>query len=464
MQFIDRENELEFLNKKWNEEKFQLIVLYGKRRVGKTSLMRKFVEEKPGVYFLADKRELKIQLAELLEIVGNELNNPILQKYPATDWLDFFNILKNQVKERFVLVIDEYPYLTEVDSATSSIFQKVVDKILEDSKIFLVLSGSSIAMMENEVLNYTSPLYGRRTGDIWLKPLTFKSSQEFYPNLDFHKFLEFYMVLGGLPAYISRFDPTRSTIENITDKILTPGELFNEVNFILRQEFREPTNYFAILKAISVGKRKYSEIVNSVTLASNQLTTYLQTLENLHLITKEYSVTDEPAKSKKGLYKLQDNFYKFWFQYIYPFKSYLEFGEKQSSLSKISEDWQTNLGKTYEDVCRELIWSITAHYPDKFFVLEKSGRWWDNKIEIDLVGFNKLEKKILFGECKYSNKVVGMNIYLELKEKAQKVDWYKDERQDYFVLFSGSGFTPELIDTAKKVENLILVHQDKVLE
>ncbi len=463
MPFINRKNELEFLEKKWNENKFQLVVLYGKRRVGKTELIKKFLIQKTGVYFLADKRDLKTQLKELLQIIGNKLNNQLLAKYPALDWLDFFQVLKEQIKDNFVLVIDEYPYLTELDKATSSIFQKAIDEILADSKIFLVLSGSSISMMENEVLDYKSPLYGRRTGDIWLKPLSFENAKKFYPNLDFAKFLEFFMVLGGLPAYISRFDGTKTTLENIQEKILTQGELFNEVNFILRQEFREPTNYFAILQAISVGKTKYSEIASSVALESNQLTTYLQTLENLHLIKKEFSVTDNPAKSKKGLYKLQDNFYKFWFQYIYPFKSYLEIGEKHASLNQIQVDFQTNLGKIYEEVCRELIWEITAKNSERLFIMEKCGRWWDKDTEIDIVGLNKDQKKILFGECKYSQKPVGINIYLQLLQKAQKVDFLNTQRQEYFVLFSGSGFTTELLNLAKSTTILVLVEQDKVI-
>ena len=463
MTFINREKELEFLEKKWQEDKFQLIVLYGKRRVGKTELMKQFLKSKEGVYFLADKRELSVQLADLLKMVGSKLNNQLLSKYPAKDWLDFFQVLKEQVKERFVLVIDEYPYLTETDKATGSIFQKVVDEILANSQIFLVLSGSSISMMENEVLNYKSPLYGRRTGDIWLKPLSFSNSKKFYPKTSFAKFLEFYMVLGGLPAYISRFNGAKNTLQNIEEQILTQGELFNEVNFILRQEFREPTNYFTILQAISVGKRKYSEIVNSTSLESNQLTTYLQTLENLHLINKEFSVMDNPAKSKKGLYKLQDNFYKFWFQYVYPFKSYLEIAETEASLNQIQVDWQTNLGKIYEEVCRELIWEITAKIPDRLFIMEKCGRFWDKSTEIDIVGFNKQQKKILFGECKYSQKPVGMNIFLELQQKTLKVNWLKDDRQEYFVIFSRSGFSKELLKIAKEKSDLVLVKEDRLV-
>jgi len=463
MTFINREKELEFLEKKWQENKFQLIILYGKRRVGKTELMKQFLKSKDGVYFLADKRELSVQLADLLKMVGSRLNNQLLSKYPAKDWLDFFQVLKEQVKERFVLVIDEYPYLTETDKATGSIFQKVVDEILADSQIFLVLSGSSISMMENEVLDYKSPLYGRRTGDIWLKPLSFSNSKKFYSKMPFAKFLEFYMVLGGLPAYISRFNGAKNTLQNIEEQILTQGELFNEVNFILRQEFREPTNYFTILQAISIGKRKYSEIVNSISLESNQLTTYLQTLENLHLINKEFSVMDNPAKSKKGLYKLQDNFYKFWFQYVYPFKSYLEIAETEASLNQIQVDWQTNLGKIYEEVCRELIWEITAKIPDRLFIMEKCGRFWDKSTEIDMVGFNKQQKKILFGECKYSQKPVGMNIFRELQQKALKVNWLKDDRQEYFVIFSGSGFSKELLKIAKERSDLVLVKEDRLV-
>jgi uncharacterized protein len=463
MLFINRDRELDFLNRKWEEGVHQLIVLYGKRRVGKTELMKHFLQEKPGIYFLADKRDVATQVKELLNIVGLQLDNPLLANYPVTDWIGLFQLLKEHITETFVIVIDEYPYLTEADSTTSSVFQKIVDEILKNSHIFLVLSGSSIAMMENEVLNYTSPLYGRRTGDILLQPLSFQSSRKFYPTLDFDQFLEYYMVLGNLPAYISRFDPKKTVLQNIETTILHQGELFNEINFILRQEFREPTNYFAILKAVSGGQRKFSEIVNSTPLASNLLTTYLQTLENLYLIKKEYSVTDNPSKSKKGLYMLTDNFYIFWFRYVYPFKSYLEIGQTSASLFKIQQDWSTQLGKVYEQVAQELMWELSAQYPEMFFTMEQCGRWWNTNTEIDIVGYSLQLKQMIFGEVKYTAKPVGINIYEQLKEKAKYVPLMKEERRKLYILFSGGGFTDELKKLAQADNSLFLIEKDQLV-
>jgi AAA+ ATPase superfamily predicted ATPase len=232
------------------------------------------------------------------------------------------------------------------------------------------------------------------------------------------------------------------------------------VEFTLKEELREPKNYLAILRAISWGKRKFGEIVNETGLGKNVLTKYLNVLERLRLIEKEVPVTESNQhKSRKGLYRVTDNFFRFWFQFVYPYKSELQIGRRQEILERYLKCSSSLEAVVYEDVCRELIFSYEKH----FFRLERVGRWWEKEKEIDIVGISKKEKKIVFGECKWSAKPVGTNIFLDLKKKALDVQWERGAREECYILFSKSGFTPDMLKLAK-TENVLLIHGDKLLK
>ncbi|MBI4656263.1 MAG: ATP-binding protein, partial [Elusimicrobia bacterium] len=458
MKFINRSKELNFLEKKWDEKKSHFIIIYGKRRVGKTELIKHFIKGKSAVYFLADKRTVLEQLKEMGKLFGIHFNDSILEKQGFGEWLDVFKYISEKTKEQFIFIVDEYPYLVEVDKSMSSVFQKGFDEYLKNENVFLILSGSSISMMESETLIYKAPLYGRRTGQILIEPMSFKESWKFFPNKNFDEFLSIYSVVGGMPAYLLQMDPNLSWKENIKSKIFPKTEfLHNEVEFILKEEFREPKNYFSILKAISFGKRKFSEIINETGLERNILTKYLNVLEKLKIIEKEVPVTEEnPAKSKKGLYYISDNFIGFWFQYIFPYKSDLEIERHSEIMKKINESFKNLEALVYEKVCRELTWEFMG----KIFDFERVGKWWDKNQEIDVVALNRQTKEILFGEVKWSEKPIGTNILDELKNKSKTVKYFENGRKEYFILFSKSGFTDDLLKSAKK-ENIFLVHKDK---
>jgi AAA+ ATPase superfamily predicted ATPase len=460
MKFVNRKNELKFLQKKWTELKSQFIIVYGKRRVGKTELIKQFIGKKNGIYFLADKRSETEQLKEFGRIVGEHYNDDILIKNGFEDWLQAFAYLKKNIKSKLVIAIDEYPYLVESNKAISSIFQKGWDECLKDINVFLILSGSSIAMMESEALIYKAPLYGRRTGQILLQPMKFKETRQFYPKLNFEKSLDFYTVSGGIPAYILQLNPKISLKQNIQEKIFTKTEfLHNEIEFVLKEELREPKNYLSILKAISFGKRKFGEIANDIGLEKNVLTKYLNTLERLQIIKKEVPITEKtPEKSRKGLYLIIDNFFRFWFQYIYAYKSDLEIENYTEVNRKIKESFINLSANSYEQVAVELMWE----FRDMFFRFERVGKWWEKNEEIDLVGINQETKEIVFGEVKWTKKPIGTNIYLDLKEKSKKVDWNQGTRKEFFVLFSRGGFTKDMIRLAKE-EKVVLVWKDKVV-
>lgn len=461
MKFINRDEELKSLNDKWDENRSHFIIIYGKRRVGKTELIKQFIKAKEAVYFLADKRTEIEQLREFGRLMGDFFKDSMLRDRGFNDWLEVFKYLKEKNRGKFILAIDEYPYLVEVNKAMSSMFQKGWDEFLKDSGIFLILSGSSIAMMESEALIHKSPLYGRRTAQILIKPLRFNESRLFFPDKDFDEFLGVYTITGGMPAYLLQWNPALSTDANIKNKIFSRTEfLHNEVEFILKEEFREPKNYLSILKAISWGKRKFGEIVNETGLEKNILTKYLSTLEKLNIIEKEVPVTeDAPQKSRKGLYQISDNFFRFWFQYVFPYKSDLEIGRFDEVLRKTKENFKILESISYEKVCRELVWDNR----DSIFEFERVGKWWEREKEIDIVALNAGTKEILFGEAKWSEKPIGINIYEDLKEKAYFVEWHKKDRKEHYLLCSKSGFTKDMIDLAKK-DRVILMHKDKLIK
>lgn len=461
MQFINRERELSALKKFWQEKNAQLIVIYGKRRVGKTELIKQFIREKPHIYFLAQKINEHENLKLLGEAAGEYFDNDILKRKGFENWKWVFEYLRKNVKERTVFVIDEFPYLAEANKGISSVFQSGWDEYLKNTPVFLILCGSSISMMEDEVLSYKAPLYGRRTGQIFLKPFPFFEAKKFYPNTSFARCLGLYSIAGGNPSYLKIFNPRLSLETNIKRNILQPEAfLYNEVEFILREELREPRNYFAILKAIALGRNKISEIVNETGLPKGILHKYLFILEDIHIIRKEVPVTEKnPLKSRKGIYKLQDQFFKFWFKYILPNKGNIEEGRVDLVLKKIKDDFNLIVSENYENAAKEVI----NNHKSRFFPINKIGRWWDRNEEIDIVVLNEEENKILFGEVKWSNKPVGVDIYNSLKRKSLKVELHKDRRNEYFCLFSKSGFTESMLKAAEK-EKVTLFHKDKIIE
>jgi hypothetical protein len=469
MKFINRKAELKALENKWQENKPQLFIVYGKRRVGKTELIKQFIKNKPAIYFLADRRTVFEQFKELGRIIGEYFKDDILIKNGFSDWLEVFSYLKNKTTDKFIFAVDEYPYLVESDGATSSLFQKGWDEYLKDSRVFIILSGSSIAMMESETLIHKSPLYGRRTGQSLVKPLKFKESWEFFPKKNFDDFLSIYTITGGMPAYLMQFDADLSLEKNIALKIFNKTSfLHNEVEFTLKDELREPKNYLSILKAIAWGKRKFGEISSYTGMQKNILNKYFSTLTNLQLVDKEYpSTEDKPDKSRKGLYRIADNFFIFWFQYIFQYRSYLEIENYDFIFKKMFGGLNKNNSSNssfkilealaYEKVCQEIL----GGFEKKIFSFERIGRWWENEKEIDIAGINNETKEIIFGECKWSEKPIGTNIYEDLLKKAADVQWNRGKRKEYFILFSKSGFTEGMVERARK-DKVFLVYKNEL--
>lgn len=455
--FINREQELAFLEEKWREPKAQLIILWGKRRVGKTELIKQFIKNKPHVYFLAESTSEHEQLIRFSHSVAQIYKEPLLETRGFATWEESFRYIKEKNK-RLILVIDEFPYLIFSNPAIPSLFQKGWDQYLSRSNIYCVLLGSSMAMMESEVLGYRAPLYGRRTGQWRIDPMSFEAASSFRKEKSFEDRLNHFAVAGGVPAYWLQFERNKDFWRNLKDNVLRKGQpLYDEVEFILREELREPRYYFALLQAIAQGKRKLSEIVNATGISQPVANKYLSVLADLKIIERELPLTEEkPLKSKKGLYRIIDRFFKFWFKFIFPRRGELELGRIDDVLSAIRSEWKPYLSSVYEHVAMEMV----IKHVDRFFPFTKVGRWWSKDEEIDLVAFSREGKAILFGEVKWSERLVGTDIYENLKRKAKWVETGGIKgRKEFYCLFSKKGFTEAMMKKAKE-EGVMLFKQD----
>ncbi len=463
MRFVDRKEELEILDRFYREDGFQFIPVYGRRRIGKTRLIQEFIKDKSAIYFLADSVAEHEQLRNLGREVGEFFNDPFLAETGFKDWYQFFDYLKRKLEGRTILVIDEFPYLVNSNKATSSIFQKGIDEYIKDTELFLILMGSSIGMMEKEVLFYKAPLYGRRTGSLELKEMGFGSLKEFFPKKKVDELVGIFGVMGTIPAYLEKLDPEKDIFRNIEELILNRGTfLYNEVEYLLREELREPRNYFVILRSIAQGKRKLSEIINDTGFEKSLLSRYLEILRGLRLIEKEVPVTEKyPDKSKLGLYRIHDRFFEFWFKYVFPNRGRLEIGRSKEVLRTIRETFGQHLSFVFEDVCREYCLELMRSGRIRFSSI---GRWWHRNDEIDIVAIDEETRDIYFGEAKWSRKPVGVDILEPLRKKAPLVKWNTGNRREHFMLFSRSGFTDALRKKAKREAVLLVSVKGKRLE
>lgn len=461
--FVDRKNEIEFLNQEYNKKESSLIILYGRRRIGKTSLIKEFGKNKKMIYFLATE-ESEAQNRDMFKnTIANNFNNELLNSIVVDNWeILFKTIIAEKSQEKILIVLDEFQYLGKTNSSFPSTFQKIWDEILKDKNVMVILCGSLINMMESQTLNYTSPLYGRRTGQIKLKQIPFENYSEFFSKkISEKELIEKYAVTGGIPKYIESFKEDNNIFNEIKNNIMNKQSyLYEEPNFLLQNEVSEVGSYFSIIKSIAAGNRKLGNISSNLSVSPTNLSKYLQTLINLDILEREVPIAEKnPEKSKKGQYKIKDNFIAFWFQFIYPNRAFLEMDKNDVVLKKIKSNFIDNhVSYIYEDICIQKMWNLMASGKIES-QYNKIGRWWNNSEEIDIVGLNEDENSIIFGECKYykNGKQMEAKVFFDLKEKSKLVDWKNKKRKEKFILFSASGYSDELKKIEKENEDLILV-------
>lgn len=471
MRFIGRKNELHTLNTEYNRNS-SFVVIYGRRRVGKTTLIKEFLKNKTAFYYLATE-ELEIQsMKRLANVIARTTKNTLLQKIEFTDWLDLFQLIADyKPEEKKVLVIDEFPYLVRTNSAFPSILQNAWDEFLKDSNVMVILSGSLIGMMQKHALSYDSPLYGRRTAQMRLTPLSFTSIYE-TQNLPFEQAVEQFALTGGVPKYLEFFEDGRPLEEQLKDAVFSKnGFLYEEPNFLLKSESLTTVNYFSIIKTIADGNHKLGKIASALGQESSSLTPYLSTLSNLGFIEKRTPITEKnPEKSRKGLYFIADNFLRFWFCYVYPYKGELELDNMQIVLDEIHKDFKEKfVAFAYEDICKDIFAKLCSNNAISF-VPSRIGSYWlndyDGDTEIDVMSVDHQNKQVFAGECKYHTKPVDAPVYFTLKEKVDNAAEIRKSFPKYNViygLFSKIGFTKRMLDIAKENPNILLIHEDHLL-
>lgn len=458
-QFIDREQEMETLQREYAREGSALVILYGRRRVGKTTLISEFIKDKNALFFLASEEAEAQNRNAFKEKVAEFVNSNLLRNADIKSWDVLFRAIMDTPFERKpVIVLDEFQYLGKANPAFPSIFQRIWEEILKDHSVMVILCGSLISMMESQTLAYGSPLYGRRTAQIRLKQIPFRYYHAFFPNKSRRDLIELYAVTGGVPKYIELFSENKDIYSSIQTCILNrSGYLYDEPHFLLQQEVSEVGSYFSIIKAIAAGNAKLSAIASVLEIKSTSLTKYLKTLIDLDILEREVPITEEnPEKSKKGLYKIKDNYLRFWFAFVYPNMSFIESGHSQLVMNKIRKSLvKIHVAFVYEDVCKERMWELNADdvWPFNF---TKLGRYWDSRDEIDIAALDPEGKNLILGECKYWAEPVGISVLRSLEAKAETVAWERDSRNVWYVIFSASGFTDDLIKEAESRADLRL--------
>lgn len=471
MKFLGREKEILDLEKEYARDG-GFVVIYGRRRIGKTTLIKQFIKSKTAFYFLATKEVESQSMKRFAGVIARTTGNSVLQKAAFSDWLDLFQAVADyKPDEKKVLVIDEFPYLVKVNDSFPSILQNAWDEILKDSNVMLILCGSLISMMKKHALSYESPLYGRRTAQMRIAPLPFTTVYE-NQKLSFEEAAEQYSITGGVPKYMEFFSDGQPLYEQIKENVLSKnGFLYEEPNFLLTDEVQVPTNYFSIIKVIADGNHKLGTIAGILGLETSALTPYLKTLSELGFIEKQVPVTEKNAeKTRKGLYFISDNFLRFWFRYVYPYKGELELDNTQISLDELDKDFKEKfVAFAYEDICKEIFARLCS---DKAidFTPSKIGSYWLNdksgNTQIDVMAVDTVNKRLFAGECKYHNQPIDADVYFELVKKVDNSTEIKSAFKGYTVIygvFSKSGFTSRMTDISNSNPNLFLINETSVI-
>lgn len=441
--FYDRDEELDALRREYDAEQFSFVVIYGRRRVGKTELIREFCSDRPHAYHLVSQNSETVQREKLVNTLAEFRDDRVPR---VDDWDDVIEYLGDVLSSgRCIVAIDEFPYLVDSNEAILSAFQRLVDEYVRETESMLVLCGSSIGVMESEVLGHESPLYGRRTAQIDVEPFSFADALTAI-DYDFEESIRSFATTGGMPMYLTLFDYDRPLAENVLGNHLSKTSvLYNEPEFLLRTELRNPARYMSILEAVANGYTTPNEISGQTDIDSGPLSTYLQRLRQLRLIDREVPVTAAEKKSKRPLYRLDDDFLRFWFRFVEPNRAGIEHAPEAVFENRIVPQFDGYVAETFENICREALWRLSAD-GELASQYASVGRWWYGEDEIDVVGLNDREPAAVFGECKWTNTPVGRELVADLRAKVDEVRWKSGERDEEYVLFSKSGFDSSLAD------------------
>lgn len=460
--FIGRERELASLNRLYISDKFEFVVIYGRRRVGKTALINQFIKDKKAIYFMGVESNAKQNLENFSGTIlehgaGIRAETAFLSFQSALEYV--FQLAEN---ERLVLVIDEYPYVARSSKSLASTLQLLIDKYKDNSKLMLILCGSSMSYMEDHVLAYKAPLYGRRTAQMKILPFDFADTCRYFKSFSDGDKALLYGAVGGTPQYLLQMDDRLSVEENIKNTFLNPtSSLFEEPENLLKQEVREPALYNAIITAIATGASRMAEISTKVGEDTSVCAVYLKNLMALGLVKKEAPYGE--TASRKSIYSIDDNMFRFWYRFVPENNSIIARGAAALAYKRIEPYLTDYMGKIFEDICRQYLWKLllNGESPVEF---KELGRWWGtdpathSQTEIDIMG-EQDKYTALFGECKWTNEKVDLGVLETLMKRSQLFHYGRTQ----LYLFAKNGFTKGCMEKAKEMGNVTLVTYEEIL-
>ena len=449
--FVGREKELEKLNQMHSSDRFEFVIIYGRRRVGKTTLIREFIKGKKVIFFAARESTATDNLQSLSRCIGGKSSAPIYSDYESA-LSAIFEIAEDN---RIVFVIDEFPYLAESYRGISSLLQIAIDHGASSSKLMLILCGSSMSFMENQVLGHKSPLYGRRTAQLKIRPFTFFESLPFFANYEHADKAVMYGVTGGVPEYLCKINPIKDVHENIIELFLnTSGYFFEEPSNLIKQELREPSTYNAIIEAIACGASRLNEISTKCKIENNKCAKYLATLISLGVLAKELPYGEKG--SRRSIYKLEDFMFRFWYRFVFSNMSAITAGLGEGVFeNEVEGQINAYMGYVFEDICRQWLFEMAKKNALPFFVGEM-GRWWGTNAKtrvqevIDIMAEHRGEA--LFAECKWTNGEVGVDVFFDLKRKSEMHNYSKK----HLFIFAKKSFSSELLSEANERKSVAL--------
>jgi|SRR6185437_1155468 len=462
--FIGRERDLSVLAREFEERRASLVILYGRRRIGKSALIQQSSLQRPAIYFQATIVDDSLNLAafktEISRVLGD---SPVLDS--LSDWQGVLHYLAAQAEQHrgLIVALDEFPYLVGGNPGLPSILQKFWDsRVAEEGALKLILCGSLIAQME-DLLSERNPLYGRRTLAREILPMSLREAAEFVPQWDPADAISLFSVLGGVPYYLEMCDPSLTFSDNIKRLFLVPSALLQEEpEYLLRTELNEPRRYASIAAAIADGATKPSEIVARVPglTSASEVSTYINRLQQMRIVVRERSL-DADEHSRNNRYSLQDPLFRFWHRFVRPHLGTLNRGFGDDIWSRnIRPFFNEYMGPAFEVVARE---HLRDHAQERFSVPAGDiGRIWGGDFEIDIAG-RLLDGSALFGECKWENALIGESIRKRLGEYVAKTRYAEDAQSRHFVFFARKGFTEELRNTAKIDGSIQLVDMEELV-
>ena len=461
-----RENELKELEDLYNSDKFEFLVLYGRRRVGKTTLLTEFAKKHNCFYYTAQEKNNALNLKEFAIQMKNYFNLGYTPS--ASDWMELIAQLCEKItirlnerpQEKVCVIIDEFPFVAKDYPALKSILQHTIDHIWQNQKVFLILCGSSVSFMINEVLGYSSPLYGRRTANKEVLPFDYLITNDYYPNYSNIDKITAYCILGGIPYYLQTFNDKLSIKDNLVKSIFSSiGVLREEPTFLLKQEFREPMIYNSIIEAVATGASKFNEISQKICEESSKCASYIKNLQEIRVIKKELPY-NEPINSKKSVYLLNDYLFRFWYKYVFANASSLDVLGAEKYVDTIIEDIPSVLGSAFESVCKDYMIKL-AQKGALPFIPNGFGKWWGtnpqtkSQDDIDILGING--NKGIFCECKFRNEKFDLK---EFKDLICASNIFHNITEKYYYVFVKSGYTDAVIEEASKYNVKLLTVDD----